>query len=36
MEFLTYTPLLALLAVIPLMIAGYRRSLVDRLEPADS
>lgn len=30
MEFLTYTPLLCLLLVIPLLIAGYRLSLVDR------
>ena len=30
MEFLTYTPLLCLLAAIPLLVAGYRRSLVDR------
>ncbi|MCX6865722.1 MAG: VWA domain-containing protein, partial [Verrucomicrobia bacterium] len=30
MEFLTYAPLLGLLAVIPLLLAGYRRSLVDR------
>ena len=30
MEFLTYTPLLCLLAVIPLLVAGYRTSLVDR------
>ncbi len=30
MEFLTFIPLFALFAVIPLMIAGYRRSLVDR------
>jgi Ca-activated chloride channel homolog len=30
MEFLTFTPLFALIAVIPLMIAGYRMSLVDR------
>ncbi|MES2657598.1 MAG: VWA domain-containing protein [Verrucomicrobiota bacterium] len=30
MEFLTYTPLLCLLAVIPLLVAGYKWSLVDR------
>jgi Ca-activated chloride channel family protein len=30
MEFLTFTPLLCLILVIPLMIAGYRMSLVDR------
>jgi Ca-activated chloride channel homolog len=30
MEFLTFIPLFALLAIIPLMIVGYRRSLVDR------
>lgn len=30
MEFLTYFPLLGLIAIVPLMIAGYKWSLVDR------
>lgn len=30
MEFLTYSPLLIPLAAIPLLVAGYKRSLVDR------
>ena len=30
MEFLTFTPLLILLAAVPLLIAGYKWSLVDR------